>query len=351
MNRKVLFNGSFFILFAFMLYLAARLLWPSWVPLLGAAVLAIVFHPIHKWLGFYIRNKFLQALVSDLFVAVFFFLPVGWLVSAAVAQSDLLLPALRPIMDHVVQCVKGAQEAVIGMLVRLFPALAEQFQSYLITLQQQLLSGAARSLAHLPRLGAQAAALVWFVFLTIVALFFFFRDGEALLQRIEDLLPIRPEFKRRLHERLRWMIIGAVRGSMLTSLAQAFVATVGFLITSTPSAFLLGFLTLFVAVIPVIGSAMIWAPISLYYFVSGVWWKGTFLIIWGLLMTGSIDNLLRPWLVGFKQDIPFFWLFFSMVGGLQIFGLFGVLLGPLIMTVLIVLLDIYQHVYLERGHS
>lgn len=346
MDRKTLFNGSFFILLALMLYLAARLLLPSCGALLAAAVLAVVFYPVHQWLGRHISNTTLRALISDLFVITFFFVPVGWLVWAAIAQSDAVIPIIRPAAENLLRWAQSAPHDVLDWVAGRFPWLAEHLNAFSAALQNYLSGLAHRSIALLARLGAQAAQLVWHVFLAVVALFFFFRDGETLAGHLNRLLPLRAEVKTRIAERIRRMVIGAARGAIFTSLAQGLAATVGFLVLRAPFAFLLGFLTMIVAVIPVIGSALIWAPISFYYFWSGAYWKGAFLLVWGLLVIGLIDNLLRPWLIGIKQDISFFWLFFSLVGGLQVFGLFGVLIGPLVMAIVVILLDIYQHVYL-----
>jgi predicted PurR-regulated permease PerM len=148
------------------------------------------------------------------------------------------------------------------------------------------------------------------------------------------------------------MVTGVARGAMITSLAQGLAATIGFLILGTPSAFLLGFVSMLLSVIPLLGTALVWGPACVYYFWSGSALKGAFLLVWSIAVTGSIDNFLRPWLIGSRENIPFFWLFFSIVGGLQVFGLFGVLLGPLAIAVLTILLDIYRQAYLPpSSHS
>ncbi len=143
------------------------------------------------------------------------------------------------------------------------------------------------------------------------------------------------------------MVVGVVRGAILTSMIQGIVASVCYLLVKNPSAFFLGFVTMIASIIPAVGSALVWGPLCIYYMSKAAFGKGLFILVWGLAVTGSIDNLLRPWLVGAKQNVPFFWLFFSMVGGIQTFGVFGLLIGPLVMAVLMLLLDVYQQVYLE----
>lgn len=324
---------------------------PSGGALLGAAVLAVVFHPVHAWLVPYIPHRSLRALVSDLFVVLFFFVPLGALIWAAVVQSDRIVQILGPIIERVHQTVRMGPEHFLARLAPRFPWLSEQLMNRSAELQSYVMNLSTSSVGSFAKLGADAAktsvVLIGYVLLTIFALFFFLRDGERLLKQFNDLLPLRSDLKARLEDQVGTMVVGVVRGAILTSMIQGVVATVGYLIVKTPSAFFLGFLTMICSIIPAIGSALVWGPLCIYYISKAAFGKGAFVLIWGLAVTGSIDNLLRPWLVGAKQDVPFFWMFLSMVGGIQVFGVFGLLIGPLVMAVLMLLLDMYQQVYLD----
>lgn len=355
MDRKSLFNGAFFLLLATFLYLAVRVLWPSCGALLAAAILAVIFYPAHQFLGREIPSPRLCAFLSTLLVFVFFLVPVGLLAWTAVAQSDAVIPIVEPILEGLGPWARSVPSHLLAWASDHFPGLAEQMSVPLGTLQINFSDWISRSLIRLPELGTEVAKLavhlVGGLFLTVVALYFFFLDGPSLVRSASELLPLRDEIKSRIQEKVTQMVVGVARGSVLTSVAQGIVGTVGFLILRTPSAFLLGFVTMLVSVIPFVGTALIWAPLSFYYFWTGSTTKGLFLLMWGLLVTGSIDNFLRPWLIGAKENVPFLWLFFSIVGGLQVFGLFGLLIGPLVMAILIILLDVYHHAYLFASDS
>lgn len=355
MDRKALFNGAFFVLLFFFLSLAARVLWPSAGALLAAAILAVIFHPVHHTLGKAISNRPLCALLSTALVFVFFLVPVGLLAWTAVAQSDAVVPRVEPILEKLGPWVRTVPSNLLSWASDHFPWLSDQLSLPLGALQINFTDWISRWLVKLPALGTEAAKiaiqLVGGVFLTVLALYFFFLDGKTLIRALNQLLPLREEIKSRIEEKIAQMVVGVARGSVLTSVAQGIAGTVGFLILRTPSAFLLGFITMLVSVIPFVGTALIWAPISFYYFWTGSVLKGLFLLAWGLFVTGSIDNFLRPWLIGAKEGVPFFWLFFSILGGLQVFGIFGILIGPLVMAVLIILLDIYHHAYLLASDS
>jgi predicted PurR-regulated permease PerM len=353
MNRKTMLNGSFFLLLAWTLYEAARLLWPSAGALFVAAVLAIVFYPVHQWLSRRISNRTICAILSEVLVFTFFFMPVGVLVWAAIAQSDTVIPIAKPAVESLVRWTQSAPRDILLKLSVNFPWLADQLNQPSAAIQSHFDRFTQQSIASIAQLGSATARFtvqwVGYLLLAVVALFFFFRDGTSLLSEMNRLLPLRADLKIRLEDEIGRMMIGVVRGSILTSLAQGIAATLGFLMLQTPSAFLLGFISLLISVIPVVGTALVWGPVSVYYFWSGAYGKGIFLVLWGLLVTGSIDNFLRPWLIGNKQDISFFWLFFSIVGGLQVFGIFGLFVGPLIMTVLMILIDIYKQLFLPKN--
>src|SRR3989338_5089523 len=174
-DRKTLFTGSFFLLLAFTLYQAGRLLWPSSGALLGAAVLAVVFHPVHDWRGRHLASRTLRALLAALFVLIFFFVPLGWLVWAALRQADTLIPIIHPAAESLMGWVQSAPHEFFSGLADRFPGLADQLRGPSAALQNYLGGMGDRSLAWLARFGAQAAQGLWLVSLAIVALFFFFR--------------------------------------------------------------------------------------------------------------------------------------------------------------------------------
>jgi predicted PurR-regulated permease PerM len=103
--------------------------------------------------------------------------------------------------------------------------------------------------------------------------------------------------------------------------------------------------------IPSVGTALIWVPVAIYLFIAGLVGKGIFMVLWGILAIGLIDNVVRPLVVGNKADMPFFWLFFAILGGLDAFGIKGLILGPLILGLMPVLLDIYRSRYTERRRT
>src|SRR5262249_34275627 len=120
---------------------------------------------------------------------------------------------------------------------------------------------------------------------------------------------------------------------------------IGFLIVGTNGAFVLGFLTALATLIPAVGTALVWVPVGISYFLATAYFKAGFILAWGVLVIGLVDNLLRPFLVGAIAYMPFLLLFLGLLGGIKMFGPMGIILGPLILGLIPALLEIYRKDY------
>jgi len=180
-------------------------------------------------------------------------------------------------------------------------------------------------------------------FLVIVAtLFAFFRDGERLLHWIIDIMPMDTEHKYRIANQLYITTIAVVRGILLTAAIQGLTGIIGYALAGVPAPILLGALTSFAALVPFVGTSLIWVPLGVaFIFIKGVS-TGVFILLWGALVIGLIDNIVRPILIGQKAKLPIFLLFLGIFGGLRVYGPIGIFLGPLLISCLIVFLQIYK---------
>ncbi len=354
MVRPKIFNGFLLILLVFMLGMAGLLLAPFFGVLLLAAVLAIVFYPLHGTIGrwtFLRKRPGLHALASDLTVLILFLLPVGLLVWAVVAESDALAALFVKSVAKVEAWLQQTRTLPVSWINRLPPWLSAALESPSDALHGISSKLAGPSVGLAARFGTQIARntvqLLLHAALLVFALFFFFRDGEAWYREWNTLLPLPAVSKKRLDHKIHSTIIGVVRGSFITALAQSTVAVIGFALAGVPGSLLLGFLMFASTIIPAVGHALVWVPVSVYYLIAGAYGKAIFLTAWSLFVTGLIDNILRPFVVGSRLGMSVFWLFFGILGGLQLFGIKGVLLGPLIMTIIPVLFELYKDIYLN----
>jgi len=354
--RSWLKPAFFFLLYGFMLYEGARLLEPFSGPLICAIAIGIVFFPMHDWLVTKLgkRSLWWAALLSDLAVLLFFVVPIGFILWAVIDEADDLLPFIKSWFDQALLWLKG-NPLNSPWLEHLPMALRRQLDLSSAAAQQRLDGLANHSLTILATMSTaiagHALSAVVDVLIFLFVLFFVFRDGEALMARLTELLPLDIKSKGEIVQKLKLTVFGVMRGTFLTALLQGACATIGFLIVQTEGAILLGVMTAFATLIPSVGTAFVWIPVALIYFLTGHIVKGIFVVAWGILVVGILDNIVRPYIVGSKADMPFLWLFLGILGGLEVFGLLGLLLGPIIVGIIPVLSEIYEQRYMPDKTS
>jgi predicted PurR-regulated permease PerM len=182
------------------------------------------------------------------------------------------------------------------------------------------------------------------LFLTLATLGIFYTRGEFLLEEVTSLLPLPGDRSRELMTRLGVVTKAVVKGVGLTCIAQGVLGGLGFWVTGLPSPLLFGTVMAFGSLIPFVGTAVVWLPGALYLLFTGKTFAGIGLILWGALVVGSIDNVLRPLLTGGNIGIPMPLLIVGILGGLFAYGLTGLVLGPLVLTVLLFVLEEHRRV-------
>jgi predicted PurR-regulated permease PerM len=176
---------------------------------------------------------------------------------------------------------------------------------------------------------------------TLFVLFFLYRDREDAVGALRNMLPLSNREADRLFSRVGDSINATVTGSLTVALVQATLAGIVYLILGVPGAVLWAAATFIMALVPVLGTFLVWSPIALYLAMSGHTGKAIFLLIWGMAVVGSVDNLLYPYLVGGKLRLHTVPTFFSVVGGIALFGPAGIIMGPMAVAIGIALLDVW----------
>ncbi|MCK8045471.1 AI-2E family transporter [Shewanella sp. 1CM18E] len=177
--------------------------------------------------------------------------------------------------------------------------------------------------------------------LMLFVLFFFLRDQQTIVSSIRHIIPLSRSQEELIFNEVKVVAKSAVFGAFLTALAQGALGGIAMAMAGFSGLFW-GSMMAFASFIPFVGTAMIWLPASIYLFITGDWQWALFLIAWGILVIGSIDNFLRPWLMQGSTGMSTLLLFFSLLGGLQLFGLIGLIYGPIIFAVTLVLARLYE---------
>jgi predicted PurR-regulated permease PerM len=320
-------------------YLCWRMLQPFIYVLLWASVLAIIFSPVQRWLTEKTGKPGVAATLSLLSVILLFVIPVGLLgVVLAGELHDLASTEPVKIQEYLQQQAQGDK-------VRHFLDFARRYVDIDKVISADAIRGYAQKASSIvisqtmTVIGGALGILVN-LFLVLYTTVFLLQDGRSFVDRMVKLLPLEPDTAVKLVERTREILKASVFGVMAIAVIQGLLGTAIFMILGLPSPILWGALMVLTALVPVAGTGIIWVPTALFLAATDHWAKAIILVAWGLLVIGMADNLLRPRLVGKKIQMHALLVFFAVLGGLQVFGFLGVLLGPVVLAMATSLLDV-----------
>jgi predicted PurR-regulated permease PerM len=180
------------------------------------------------------------------------------------------------------------------------------------------------------------------LFLLAVALYYFFMDGARWRDRFVAMTPLPARDTRAFFDSFHRVSVAVVVGNLGTALTQALVATLGYFIFGAPVPLIWGAVTFFAALVPLVGPALVWLPVALIVGVGDGWWRGAGLVLYGLLVISTIDNVVRPLLTRRGLSLHPLLVFIAVFGGVVLFGAAGLFLGPLVIALVVTLVDVYE---------
>lgn len=178
-------------------------------------------------------------------------------------------------------------------------------------------------------------------FIMLYLLFFFLRDGAELARKVRAAVPLQEQQKRRLQLKFNRVVRATVKGNLLVAVTQGALGGLIFWFLDVPSVLLWAVLMAFLSLLPAVGAGIVWVPVAAFFLLTGAIWQGVVLVLFGVLVIGLVDNLLRPLLVGKDTRMPDYMILVSTLGGLAIFGLNGFVIGPLIAALFMSSWDIF----------
>ncbi len=179
------------------------------------------------------------------------------------------------------------------------------------------------------------------VFLIILTMFFFFVDGKKMLQRLMLLSPLPNKYDEEIFRKFRVVSYTTLVSTFVAALAQGLAGAIGFAVVGFP-VFLAFILVSFLSLLPYLGSMLFYVPVGLYYLMIGEIWRGIFVLAWGFVVIGLIDNVVRAYMIKDEAEINPIFVFFSILGGIALFGFWGVIVGPLVVALGVTIYHIYE---------
>lgn len=313
------------------------ILLPFYGPILWACIIAQLFEPLNRRLLRSLHGRATLAALLTLLGAVVMVIVPFTVISALLAreaigvyerlQSGVWNPALE-----LHRLFDALPAAVTELLTRFDLGNFDDLQRQLIA---ALSRGSQFFATQALSIGQNTFEFMVQLFVTSYVAFFVIRDGSALLPVVRRALPLSANHTNELVGKFATVIRATVKGSLLVAALQGTLGGLAFWVLGVGAALLWGVLMAFLALVPAVGAALVWAPVALYFFVTGAVWKGVALVVWGVLVIGLVDNLLRPMLVGRDTRMPDVVIMLSTLGGMAVFGLNGFVLGPAIAAMFI----------------
>jgi predicted PurR-regulated permease PerM len=319
------------------------ILLPFYDAILWAVVIALLFTPLFRWLLPRLkRRRTLAALLALAAAVVIVVVPFALITASLAHEATLVYERLQSgALDPtrlLRQAFAALPEEVIALLDRFGLARFDILQSRLaraLTLGSQFLATQALSI------GQNAFEFVAGIFITLYLAFFFIRDGEGVMRDIRHAIPLSAAHKRALFAKFGTVIRATVKGSLLVAAIQGLLGGLAFWALGVRWALLCGVLMAFLSLVPAVGAALVWVPVAIWLLMNGAIWQGVVLAAYGVLVIGLVDNVLRPVLVGKDARLPDYVVMITTLGGIAVFGINGLILGPTIAAMFIALWHLY----------
>lgn len=322
-------------------YVVWRIVTPLWQPLVWALLLGGLLAPVNLRLTRRLGGRAqLASSITTLLTVLLFILPLALTAGAVGVQATQLLRRLEGKVPGRIEgsALDVSQLPMVGEAM----AWIDANTSLSLVQLEGWLAGALRRVLELIMssggtfvMGALGTT-VSFVMMLFV-LFFVLRDGPALAQQVVSVLPIEGQRRTLLLRHLKDMTRAVFLGLGLTAVAQGVLLGVGFWIAGLPSPLVFGVLGIILALVPMVGPALLWIPGAIWLAARGDTGYAIFLALWGSVVVGLVDNLLRPLLISGRAEVPTLAVFIGVIGGLAAFGFIGLFVGPIVLGLLVAL--------------
>lgn len=339
-----------FVIFLLALFLFFKIIEPMITIFLGSTLITYMFYPLYKRVRNRISNQSVSIILTMLVIVIILLLPFSYIVFEVTQQGFEFYNSLSS------NIAKGAlfglgctsADSKICFIINNIEKFSAQslstmgFDKHLQKLLQYLEDILTNYFIKVP------LAILNGGFILFIS-YFLFKDGEKMIQKIVDWLPIRKKTIEKLMDQFEKVTYAVVFGSLFVALAQGVAAVIGFYVFGVSLPIFWGVLTAFFALIPPVGTAMIWVPVSLYMVLTGYFTsdytilsKGIGLFIYGVLILSTIDNILRIKMIQAKANIHPIIVITGVIGGVNLFGVIGLFLGPILLPLLITYFDAFR---------
>ncbi|HQG30346.1 MAG TPA: AI-2E family transporter [Deltaproteobacteria bacterium] len=340
MNRSSVNRASILLIVLVVSILFVSMIRRFIMAIILAGIFSAMAQPIYKRFERWFRGrKSLASIVTLLIVLLIIFLPLAGVLGIVTGQAIKISQSVTPWIEQWAR-KPSALDELFGYL-----PFSEQLYAYRNLILQkagQIVGSLSTTLFN--SISAITVMTLYSIFLLLIffyTMFFFLRDGRGILDRVLHYLPLPDTAEKRLLDRFTSVTRATLKGTLLIGLIQGSLAGFAFWVVGIDSALFWGTIMTFLSIIPSVGSALVWLPAAIILAVSGEYARAAGLFAFCAFLVGSIDNVLRPWIVGRDVQLHELLIFFGTLGGISMFGLMGFIIGPIIAALFVTIWDIY----------
>jgi len=344
MKREYLLIALFFAIAAGVFYLFYQLIAPFAAPLIWAAVFVILFHPLYDRLRRKVRSDTLASILMCLLIIIVIIGPITYLFASLVNEAADAVAKVNQMYKS------GELDSYLKFDFPWFQAVKERLAKYYDISQinpDQMIKEAIDRVSSVifsqtSNIITNGTRVVFYFGLMIFTMYYFFKDGQRVVHHIKRLMPLAMDQVDKIFSLLRDVIQATMYGGIVVALVQGIMGGILFAAVGIPSSVFWGALMAFLSVIPVVGAFLVYIPAGIILLLGGSYWEGFVVIAIGTLVISQVDNVLRPYLISGRTEMHPLMLFFTILGGIAMFGLLGVVVGPLIAAIFLTLLKIFE---------
>lgn len=347
---------SFLLVFGIFVFLAALIVKPFLLAGVTGVVIAILSYPFYHWLRKGMKSKVLAALCVTLTVMLIFLLPIFTLLSVLSQEATMLYNTVTEgsltVGTDFEDAVCQDQNAFTCRGLRVFLGFLpnSNLDVYLDSVLRNITSFITENFNDII-LSLPFLTLNFFVMLFVV--YYTLKDNKMMVHQAKRVLPLKPKYREEFVKKFKKITFAVLYGNVFVAIIQGAIAAIGYTLFNVESPLFWGAVTIVAALIPLAGSAIIWLPLSLNFLIEGylagdpgLAMSGVGLFVYGLLLVATIDNFLRPRIIGTTGEVHPIVVLLGVLGGLQLFGFMGIIVGPVVLAFLLLFVEVYGE---ERG--
>ncbi|HCW32346.1 MAG: membrane protein [Candidatus Peregrinibacteria bacterium GW2011_GWE2_39_6] len=331
---------------------------PFIVSLVIGAVIATGFYPVHKKISSFFKHPTIPAIISFIIILTIILVPLSWFVAYITGQAVntyiFIESKVNQLLQIDIQLIPQIiQDSFIGNYishVEQFLPAPKDIIGFVTTIIQNLSQFLVNQTTNFAK---QLSVLAIQIFVLLLSIFFFLRDGDRAIHEIKNLIPLASKYRDEVFNKLHAMSQGILYGMFGAAMAQGLLGGTGFAIAGIENSAFWGTIMAFSALVPYVGATLIWVPAAIVLFATSHWVAALFLILWGSFVIGTIDNFIKPIVIGEKARIHPLLSFLAILGGIFTMGLPGLILAPYLLSLTLAFLHIYKleyHQILDVGH-